>query len=249
MIPDVRFTEGYENLKKMMDVLLSKFDVKQLQEVSKALHTDLEYYRTMAEYHSPLGLTDDRRRVWRLEKEISKMREVLAQYPFIKLDADGSLILNENVSIDTIEDILNSFDDKKASSPASDQKLDEILNRLDAIENKTSEPSLAKTIIIGLLINFISSLIQPTSPNQTLNTTINITNQVIIVEESTYWVSCNNLDVYQDPNSEQVVKQITGIRKIAVLRVEGDWVLIEVSENGEYSGWIKKDILTRNKLD
>ncbi len=38
-------------------------------------------------------------RVRRLEKEILKLKEALEQYLFIKLDADGSLLINEKVSI------------------------------------------------------------------------------------------------------------------------------------------------------
>ncbi|WP_434751369.1 hypothetical protein [Paenibacillus amylolyticus] len=72
-----------------------------------------------------------------------------------------------------------------------------------------------------------------------------------IAEDLTYWVNCNNPDVYKDPNSEQVVNQITGIRKIAVLKVDKDWILIKfkLNDNDVSFGWMKKDVLTRNKFN
>jgi hypothetical protein len=251
LVPDVRFGEGYENLKTMLDSLLDKFNIKELQEMTKALYTELEYYRSMEEFHAPIGLTDDARRVRRLEKEISKVRQTLNEFPFLELGVDGSIILKDKASIEIIEGLFNKFDQRNEKSISSiEETLENLVNRVEEIKKKDSQPSLIITILIGLLINFISSLIQSGTPdvnntyllNNVQNTQVTVFNLEVNQEDL---IVCNDLDVFESPSKEsKVLKRINGIRNMKFMEFHNKWINIEYIEGAEkISGWIDTENL------
>ncbi|USK82624.1 hypothetical protein LHV56_12410 [Peribacillus frigoritolerans] len=256
-IPDIRFRNGYEKLIEMRNLLITKMDLKQLQEFTKVLYEDLDYYRKMADFHSSIGLTDDARRVRRLEIEVKKINDFLSEFTFFSLGEDGSIITNRHLTIGDIESISNSklfssLSNKEiinSNQHKTEDKLDGLINEVDNLTKKATkaQPSIAQQIMLGLLINLISSLIMPSSSgeNHTYILNNNVENSYTEVQVSSSEQNvflCNNLTIRDEPsNNGQILIQVHGMLIINFISEEREWVLIEFKESGNLvRGWVEK---------
>lgn len=258
-IPDVRFRDGFEKLIEMRNLLITKMDLKQLQEFTKNLYVDLDYYQKMADFHSSIGLTDDARRVRRLEREVKKINAFLSEFTFFSLGEDGSIITNRPLTIGDIESISNNklfssfISDKEiinTNQLQTENKLDGVIKKVGDLTEKATKapPSIAQQIILGLLINFISSLIMPNSAgeNHTYIVNNNIENNYTEVQESSSEQNillCNDLIIRKKPfNNAEILTQMHGILVINFISEEKEWVLIEFKESGNLiRGWVEKE--------
>jgi hypothetical protein len=263
VLTDVRFQDGYEKLIEIRDFLITQMDFKGLQELTKSLFEDLDYYRRMADFHAPLGLTDDARRVRRLEKELGKINEFLSEFSFLSLGRDGSIITNRIVTIDEVESVFNrlnnSFGNVTITNPNQsneDNKLENLIMKVDELTRKTanSEPSLAKQIIIGLLINFISSFVIPSSASEDHTYILNnsIENHYHEVQVNNYEPNillCNNLILRKESsNDAQIVTRLHGMLVLKVISEEKDWILVEYNDLGNsIKGWMQRDSIIPSK--
>lgn len=261
IIPDVRYSEGYDKLKHMLDSLMNQLNLKQLEEMTKALFTDLRYYHEMAEYHAPLGLSDDARRVRRLESEIKKIREVIDEFSSLSLCEDGSIIVKDSTNIENLEAIFNKFEfgnQITIEDNSLERRVEDLYSRIEDSKN-SSRTSLITQILIGLLTNLIWSHIQPTSPqsitnimnisNHTINHTTNqvinqTTNKVVeynIEIDQNNWILCNDLKIQQEPSIESnVIMEISGLRQLKIIGSQQEWFLIEFLEGRDKkTGWVR----------
>ncbi|WHY63645.1 SH3 domain-containing protein [Cytobacillus firmus] len=250
-IPDVRFRDGYEKLVEIRNFLITKQDLKQLQEFTRNLYEDLDYYRKMADFHAPLGLTDDARRVRRLERELEKINDLISEFPFLSVGRDGSIITKRVVTIDEVESVFNRVNssfgiDTIPNETEEGKKLDDLIERVDELTRKTtkSQPSIAQQIMIGLLINFISSFLSATE-DHTYNY-YNVENNyqhVQVINYQQHVLECNNLTLRKEPsNDAQIVTQLNGLLDLTIISEEGNWVLVEYNESGNaVKGWLQRE--------
>lgn len=262
MLPDVRFQDGYQKLIEMRSLLMQHVDFRGLQDIIKNLYKDLGYYREMADRHASLGLTDDARRVRRLEKELLEIEVFLNEFPFISLEKDGSINTTRKLDVDDFKLLFNkyqkSFGDKKVLNQDQliEAKLDDLTMMINELVEKTnkSKTSIAQqiilTIVLGLLVNFLSLYILPNSESE--DSTYNVTHnsyydssESLVVSDEKKVFFCNNFGLRTGPsNDAEIVTQLYGIVVVKVISEENDWISVEFIKQGKLiKGWLQRNSL------
>lgn len=273
MLPDVRFQDGYQKLTEMRSLIIKQMDFKELEHFSKSLYKDLDDYRTMADWHAPLGLTDDARRVRRLERELQEVEVFLGKFPFISLEKDGSINSTRKLELEDYEllfsnykklfdhDNIPTFEQGQSKEEKLIMMINELINQNTKLTDSNNRPqqSLAQTIILtivlGLIVNFLSSYILPDSGNEEQtyifeqNSYLNSSVNVVVTDENRVIIFCNNFELRERAsNDAEIITELYGIFVAKIITTENDWVLIEFNKQGVImKGWLPKHNLIIDK--
>ncbi|MFK4333489.1 hypothetical protein ABH955_004151 [Bacillus sp. RC240] len=259
MIPDVRFKNGYQELIEMRSLLMQQMDFSGLQEFLNLLYKDLDYYRVMADRHASLGLTDDARRVRRLERELQEVESFLDKFPFISLEKDGSITTTKKLELSDLQLLFNeykkSFSDENVSNQTQPigEKLDNLTVMVNELTEQSNKPQLSTaqqvilTIVLGLLVNFLSLYILPSAESENQTCTINQgihfnPGESLVFSNETRIIFCNNSELMKEPtDGAELITQLHGMFVIKFISEDNDWILVEFNKKGQLiQGWLRQ---------